>query len=128
MARVLVVDDEELLRETLRDFLELEGHTVLEAEDGFAAVKICADERPDILITDLVMPFRDGLETIRHARRRHPDVKVIAISGRGGDAVNANLTRAEKMGADARLNKPFTREQFNQTIATVLDSKAIEAD
>jgi two-component system, chemotaxis family, chemotaxis protein CheY len=94
MARILVVDDEELLRETLRAFLELEGHTVLEASDGMEAVELCASEQPDILVTDLVMPARDGLETIRHSRRKHPGVKIVAISGRGGDSINANLTRA----------------------------------
>ena len=112
MARILLVDDEELLRETLREFLEREGHDVSEASDVPTAIQHCDEADLELLITDLVMPGQDGIEIIRHIKRQGKNTKILAISGRGGNSINANLTRALSFGADAGMHKPFSRDDL----------------
>ncbi len=119
MARILLVDDDELLRNVLALTLRKMGHVVIEARNGREALELSADGLPDLLITDLIMPEKEGLETITTIRQIHPTVKVIAMSGGGrGDATDY-LNVARLLGADRTLQKPFTQVAMAQAIAEV---------
>lgn len=112
MTRILVIDDEESIREMLRAMLEREGYDVLDASNGAEGIKLCVNDPADLLITDIIMPEKDGMETIVEFRREFPDTKIIAISG--GDRVEpgAYLEMAKKLGAADTFTKPFEREEI----------------
>ena len=112
MARILLVDDDPLVRETLRQGLESDGHTVIEAPDGEEALAAFDTHAVDLVITDIVMPGREGLETIMALRRREPDVNIIAISGGSGANGIDYLSLARKFGARNVLSKPFRKNEI----------------
>ncbi len=111
MARILVIDDEAAIRGLLRDMLESEGHLVVEASDGAVAMKQWREPQAqpfDLVITDILMPEKDGLEVIREIRRLSPKTKVIAISG-GSPQVHVRfLDIANHLGAYRTIEKPFS--------------------
>jgi DNA-binding response OmpR family regulator len=123
MSRILIVDDEELMREAVRIALEQDGHEVVEAENGDACLRLFSKERPDVVITDLIMPHKEGIETIRDLRRNYPDSKIVALSGRGGIALNANLERARRVGADATLLKPCDFDELRETVRDLVSEE-----
>jgi len=102
--KVLVVDDDAQVLSFLSSLLEGEGYRVFQAADGKQALAKCREDLPDLVITDLVMPEQEGLETIHAMRRDWPQIRVIAMSGALGGAY---LELARKMGADAVMRKPF---------------------
>jgi DNA-binding NtrC family response regulator len=107
MARILVIDDEPGIRAVLQAVLTRGGHTVLSANDGAIGLAAFIADRPDLVITDIIMPEKEGIETIRAIRKLDPLVPIIAISG-GGRTANADyLPLAAKFGATATLPKPF---------------------
>ena len=114
--RVLVVDDDELVRRILRRVLELDGHTVEEANDGQAAVVMFELSPADLVIVDMIMPRKEGVETLKELRRLSPGVPVIAISGGGGGDPAPYLEAAQKLGASAVMQKPL---DFNRLLRTV---------
>lgn len=116
MARILVLDDEEQMREAVRLALERDGHEVCEAADGATALSLFRDQRMDIVITDLVMPHKDGAEVIRDLRKLSASVKIVALSGRGGICIKANLDRALMTGADRALMKPCDFDELRRNI------------
>jgi len=120
MPRILLVDDDEPFRKMLRLSLVRLGHEVVEARDGREAVRAVREAPPDVMITDLVMPEKEGLETIDEVRRQYPGLKIIAISG--GGRVNASdyLKIARAMGADQTLAKPFSIDEIATMLANVL--------
>jgi DNA-binding response OmpR family regulator len=101
------VDDEPGIRELLSIMLESSGYTVVTAEDGVQAPKIMATRHIDVVITDLLMPERDGLEFITELRKNHPAVRIIAMSGGGHIARDSYLRIAKTFGAHYLLEKPF---------------------
>ena len=120
MARILVIDDEADVRTTIGLALEKIGHTVEEAADGNQGLKRFAEERFDLVITDILMPEKEGIETIRELRAAHPDLRIIAISG-GGRLNSTNfLEMVRKLGADEVLKKPFTLAQLRHVVETCL--------
>ena len=124
MARVLVADDNPQLRRLLGLLLRAEGHEVVEAADGAEALRACRAAPFDLLLCDLVMPNKEGLETIREARRDFPGLKIVAMSGgvrSGGDFLKV----ARLMGADAALAKPFTRQELLDALGEVLTGTAV---
>jgi DNA-binding NtrC family response regulator len=121
MARILIVEDEENIRKMLSQVLENLDHEINTASDGNKAVAFLNENEIDLVITDIVMPNREGLETIQEIRANWPDVKIIAMSG-GGRVGNMNyLDMAKKMGAAAVLKKPFSMSQLRSTISEILD-------
>jgi CheY-like chemotaxis protein len=107
VTRILVIDDEEQPRRMLRSVLERAGYEVIEARDGNEGLQRFREAPTDVIITDLLMPEKEGLETIMDARREFPEVKIIAMSG-GGRAGNLNfLEIARRLGAQRTLSKPF---------------------
>lgn len=111
------MDDEAAVRRFLRFVLEPAGYTLMEAADGNSAVRLLEAGHADLVITDLVMPGQEGLETIRILRQRFPAVRIIALSGaRAG----AYLHMARPLGADATLAKPVSPDLLVETVARVL--------
>ncbi|HXQ81731.1 MAG TPA: response regulator [Opitutaceae bacterium] len=106
---ILIVDDEPGIRELLGMILEAAGHSVVSAEDGVEAPKIMASRNIEIVITDLLMPERDGLEFISEIRSKYPKVKIIAMSGGGHIARDSYLRIARNFGAHYLLEKPFSQ-------------------
>ncbi len=114
MDRILVVDDDRELRGWMRELLTRAGYQVSEAADGNEALKQLREARLDLVILDLVMPEKDGVETLLELRREFPGLKVIAISGRDYLAI------AEHLGAQETLAKPFTASELISAVQAVL--------
>jgi len=110
MARILAVDDEDSLRRLLTAVLERAGHEVTTASDGFEAVRLVDAEPFDLVVTDLIMPGMEGIQTIQQLRRLAPELKIIAISGGGRGSAGDYLDLAKQLGATTTLTKPFTPE------------------
>lgn len=121
MAKILVIDDEEQLRELLRQMLVRDGHEIVTASDGVEGVQAFERFKPDIVITDIIMPNKDGIEVITDLLRRDHKTSIIAISG-GRRAITAefNLESAELLGVKGILSKPFTRDQLREAISFAL--------
>ena len=107
MAKILVIDDSEDIRVLLHQALQSAGHSVIEAADGDLGLKAFREHQPDLVITDIVMPNKEGLETIMELRREFPAVKIVAMSGGTRGMVISFLPAAKKLGADYTLPKPF---------------------
>ena len=124
MARVLVIDDEPLVRHFLRQCLQIAKHEVIEAADGAEALAEF-DRRPtDLVITDIVMPNVEGLETVVALRRRSPLLPIIAISGGGRVDGRHYLRFAERLGADRVLKKPFVGKDIVRAVQLSLAGRA----
>ena len=121
MARILLIDDDELIRETLCMVLEDAGHQVLTAENGRVGLSKLEQHPVDLVISDLFMPDMEGLETMRIIRQRQDDIKIIVISG---GALNLRkdmyLENAELLGADACLSKPFHNRELTDLVDQLL--------
>jgi two-component system cell cycle sensor histidine kinase/response regulator CckA len=118
--RIVVADDEPGLRMLLAATLSGAGYEVLQASNGLEAVRLCEGGHVDLLLTDLVMPEHEGLETIRRMRVERPDIPVVAMSG-AFDGGFLEVARA--MGAAAVIHKPFTPDQVVKVVARVLDER-----
>mgnify|MGYP003836147139 CR=1 FL=1 len=122
MKSILVVDDEKNIRTIVRAILENEGYTVLEASDGNEAIRQFGEHSPDLVVTDLLMPEKDGIETLFELKQINGNAKVIALSGGGRICSENYLNYARKLGATATLEKPFTSEEL---LAVVHQAMAI---
>jgi CheY-like chemotaxis protein len=126
MAQILLIDDDELLRDTVLQMLELDGHQVCEAADGAQGLKAfaarVASRSPfDLVITDVLMPGVDGARVIVELRRTHPHLPVIAISGgRRVLSPQFNLETAALAGATCQLAKPFSRHELQSALSQAL--------
>jgi two-component system, chemotaxis family, chemotaxis protein CheY len=123
MARVLVIDDDELLVKIVVHALSRRGHEVAFALDGDAGVREFESNHFDAIVCDIVMPEKEGVETIQHVRRARPDIGIVAVSGGlGGRAGIDVLDFVEKLGADITIRKPFQMsalcDAVDQAIAT----------
>ena len=107
MAHVLIADDDPVTRAVARQLLEAGGHNVAEAEDGDQALKALAARPAALLVLDMFMPNKDGLETSAEVRARHPGTRILAITGGGAMPAGDLLDIALKLGADAALPKPL---------------------
>ena len=122
MANILVVDDEQMLRRTLRALLERAGHTVVEAEDGDEGFALFRSQSFDLVLTDIIMPNREGVETIGEMRRHAPDLPIIAMSGGGSRGGELFLELAQKLGATATLAKPIRQAELIAAVDACLAS------
>jgi CheY-like chemotaxis protein len=109
--RILVVDDDDQFRKMLRKVLEQESYEVVEASDGNEAIKRFSETPADLVITDIVMPVKGGIETILEIKKARPDVAFIAVSGDGWHAFEIDFDMAKTLGART-LKKPFKREEI----------------
>ena len=116
MAKILVVDDEPLICEMLEVFLSRAGHEVAIASDGAEAIKVIKKLPIDLIIADIVMPEKDGLEMITELRKIAPEMKIIAISG-GSRIGNFDfLAMAKKLGASETFYKPLNNDELLKAI------------
>lgn len=122
--RIMIIDDDEQVREMLRRMLEYAGYQIAEAEDGEAGLAALASAPVDLVITDILMPNREGLETIMSLRRDCPDLPIIAISGGGWSGAAGYLNTAGKLGATCTLPKPFSRQQMLEAVEEALTGGA----
>lgn len=126
--RILIIDDEASIRGVLRDLLEGEGFAVVEAPDGAVAMQRWREHPVDLVITDILMPEKDGLEVIREIRRAAPGTKVIAMSGGGGPKAQIRfLDMAGRLGAMRTIEKPFAMASFLETVRDVLRAQGPSA-
>jgi DNA-binding response OmpR family regulator len=119
MAHLLLIDDDKDLREILAMTLVASGHVVRQAKEGREAVTLFQREPADVVITDLIMPGQEGLETIVAMRKRHPKLPIIAISG-GVEHAPVYLGLAARLGAQRTLAKPFKIDELLKAIDEVL--------
>jgi CheY-like chemotaxis protein len=124
MTAILVVDDQKELRAVVRRVLNEAGYEVAEAEDGEAALVAFRTHLPALVITDIVMPGKTGIEIIATMKRERPEVKVLAISGGGRTHVMDFLAIARRTGADAALEKPFRKGDLLARVAELLGPQA----
>jgi CheY-like chemotaxis protein len=117
--RILIVEDDPRVREVLHEALAMAGYDVVATRDGEEALAVHSAGATDLIITDLLMPRKDGVETIRGLRRQHPDARVIAVTGARGRF--NRLTAARYVGAHLTLLKPFG---LNDLLAAVRDTLA----
>lgn len=117
MATVLLIDDDEAFRSMLRRALQRRGHDVFEAAEGRSALHALSNTTVDLVITDIIMPEMEGIETIRALRRAHPELKIIAMSGGGRVRPESYLETAKAFGAIHVFSKPFD----NETLLAAID-------
>ena len=122
MSCILLVDDHAEFLAVQQQLLEEAGHTVVTATNGFKALSAVDAGVFDLVITDIIMPGKEGLETIIELRRRHPLLKVIAMSGGGRVGALSYLELAEKLGAIHTLEKPFTGAVLMEAVTTALNA------
>jgi CheY-like chemotaxis protein len=122
MAKILVIDDDVVVRETITEILLDVGYQVVSAEDGRRGLRIFRSERPDLVITDIIMPEKEGIQTIMEMRAERPDAKIIAISG-GGRIGNTDFLKiARQIGAADVIAKPFDPDDFLGCVSRCLGS------
>jgi len=97
------------------------GFEVRQAGDGNQAIEVCSQFGPDLVLTDIIMPDKEGLETIQELLEICPTLKIVAMSGGGKFGPDSYLPLAQKLGAKAALQKPFMREDLINTITQVLE-------
>ena len=119
LANILLIDDDAGIRGTARAILEAAGHRVSEAADGEQGIELFRGSDFDLVITDLYMPGKEGIETIQEILDQGPDTPILAMSGGGGGGGGA-LVDAEMLGATATLRKPFTAEQLRDAVSRLL--------
>jgi len=121
MANILVIDDDDFFREVLVKMLQNDGHKVTEAPDGAQALALLQRARPELIITDILMPHMDGVEFITELSRQSNNTPVIAMSG-GRRSITAafNLESAKLMGVKVTLSKPITRSALNAALHEAL--------
>jgi len=110
--KILVIDDDDQFRLMLRRLLEKEGYDVFEACNGKEGINSFRQLQTEIVITDIIMPEVEGVETILRLRKEFPNVKIAAISGGGRNAPDGYLVMAKKLGAEFVMEKPIDRVEF----------------
>jgi len=120
LALILLVDDDPKMLRLLADVIELDGHQALMAEDGELALEYFEHQSPDLVITDILMPNKEGLEFISEIREMHPDLKIIAYSGGGAADPESYLEFASGMGADRVFSKPMPLASLRSEIKSLL--------
>jgi len=112
MAHILIIDDESKVRLLLRKLFESRGYTVSEASNGNEGIRQYQQKPADLIITDLIMPEKEGIETIVELKKKYPDIKIIAMSGGGKFQHSGYLDVAKRLGAECTFEKPIRREEL----------------
>jgi CheY-like chemotaxis protein len=127
--RILVIDDDDLVRSLLRQMLERSGYEVTEAVDGAQGMRIFNEDPTDLVITDLLMPVMSGTKLILKLQSRFPDLKIIAISG-GGQMYESGdyLSFAKELGAHRILQKPISMEELLRAVQDVMGREEVKSE
>ncbi len=120
MKTILIIDDEMQIRLMLRRMLEKEGYKVIDAPDGEQGMKLYSENPADLVVTDLIMPQKEGIEIIFELKRHHPDVKIIAMSGGGRNKPDTYLDLAKRAGALLTFSKPIMKKEFIQAVNSLI--------
>jgi YesN/AraC family two-component response regulator len=121
MATILIIEDDPLVCELIEEILTDAGHrTILTAEDGVIGMEVARTRNPDLVITDIVMPNKDGVTVIRELKELNPKIKTIAISGGGFNTPQYYLKIADQLGAGRVIRKPVDEEDLLAAIDTVM--------
>jgi DNA-binding response OmpR family regulator len=120
MPRILVIDDEPLIRATVVTILTRAGFSVEEASDGATGIAMFRKNPPDVVITDVFMPNRDGIEVVIELKRSYPHTKIIAMTGGGRMGMTEIGSAANILGADHILHKPFEWEALLAAVHAAL--------
>ena len=133
MSKIVIIDDEEDIRDVLEEIFERAGFDVRVASDGEEGLNLLRDDPADLVITDIIMPGKDGVRTAYDIRMEFPKTKIIAMSGGGNVsprdfepsaiATTAYLASAEEIGVDMTLTKPFDRQELIKAAEDLLASK-----
>lgn len=116
LARILIIDDEEGVRIPLRAALQMAGHQVEEAADGQDGVNLFLREPADLVITDMRMPGKDGLETLQELLQQAPDLKIVAIA-----ADETTFSQIEALGIQNTFAKPFRLQELVEAVQKLLE-------
>lgn len=122
MTSILVIDDDDTNCRMFRIILEKGGYAISTASNGLEGLKILQGTSVDLVITDIIMPVMEGIETIMKIRKNHPGTKIIAMTGHGRLG-HIGLDIADKLGVDMALEKPFSKSLLLQVVKTVLSKK-----
>jgi CheY-like chemotaxis protein len=114
--RILVIDDDFNVRSVICDSLADCGYEVEQASNGELGLDMMKKRMPDLLITDIIMPYRDGIEVILEVRQKYPGLKVLAISGGGRVKTGDYLGIAQRLGSDEILRKPFDMKDLEKAV------------
>lgn len=120
MQSVLIIEDDEFVQQMLKQTFERAGYEVATASNGNIGLKLYQCKPFDVVITDLIMPEMEGIETISHLRKDNPEVKVIAISGGGRNNPQSYLFIAEKLGAARTFTKPVDRKELLKAVEELI--------
>ncbi|MBN2341353.1 MAG: response regulator [Deltaproteobacteria bacterium] len=120
MSKILVIEDDNAVRLSLQMMLEDGGYAVCVAENGEDGIEKFRQEPADLVITDLFMPKKEGIETISELKRDYPNIKIIAISGGGQHIPGGFLVFAKKLGAVHTFQKPIDNEELLQVVRSLL--------
>ena len=120
MPKILVIDDDEQVRALLHEILDRAGFEVVEAANGVEGVSAYRRAPTDLVITDLIMPEKEGVETILELRREFPSARIIAMSGGGRSGARDYLAIAARLGARRVVAKPFSRQEILDVVQATL--------
>ncbi len=120
MAKILIIEDDAEVRALIRRLLEGEGYDVQVAENGVDGIEAFRAGSPDVVITDLLMPRQDGIETIKEIRGIDSETKILAISGGGPYSPKTHLKRARGVGAQETLAKPFAPSDLLNAVSRLV--------
>ena len=121
MENILIIDDETPIRSMVRLILERAGYTVREAQDGIEGIRVFRETPADLIITDLIMPNKDGIGMIIELKKDFPELKIIAMSGGGLNRPDGYLRGAQKLGAACTLSKPLNRNDLLRAVRDTLN-------
>ena len=121
MSRILIIEDETVLRVLIKDVLENAGYEVATAADGNEGIQLFHEHPCDVVITDILMPEKEGLETILELNRYSPETVIIAISGGGAGLGDDLLDMAKDFGARYALKKPIVMRELVKLIQNMLN-------
>jgi CheY-like chemotaxis protein len=121
MKRIMVVDDDDLFRAMLNKLLHNAGYSVIVAESGIEALSRQQDDPVDLIITDIIMPDKEGIEIIMELRKKYPATKIIAMSGGGRINPKQYLELAQRLGARKTFAKPFKTTEMLAAVRDLLE-------
>lgn len=124
MARILIIDDETAIALMLKKLVEKAGHEAQMAVNGNEGLELFDTFKPDLLITDIIMPEKEGLELIFELRRKNPELKIIAISGGGRFQYEGYLNSAKHLGANMVFQKPLELKELMNSISNLLSARS----
>lgn len=123
MAKILLVEDDDLVRDMLTQVLQRASHEVMCATNGEEAMEHLKEIKPDIMVTDIIMPKKSGITLISEVRNRHPNMEIIAISGGGRLDPTGYLDLSETLGASVSFEKPIDNNALLMAIDLLLHGK-----